>query len=124
MVLSCRLLNTRVTAINGPARENFPSDSADAFRLLRRWDVERARRYCDFVASDECSTPYERTTANDDYREVQLWFEQDFYDDLGPNRELPALPEQVKTAVDQSKAPGAWKYSAQWRTFIRKQADR
>lgn len=117
--LEALLSNANITAINGLDREHFPSNATHAFGLLRRWDVERSRRYSEFIALDSNSTSYERATAHDDFREIQLWYEQDFFDHLGPNRELPALPKSVATAVDRSKAPGAWKYSDEWRELIR-----
>lgn len=121
--LEALLSNGKVTAINGLDRVYFPSNASDAFHLLRRWDVERSRRYSEFIVSTADGTPHERTTALDDFREIQLWYEQDFFDDLGPNRELPALPKEVIDTVDQSKVSGAWKYSAKWREFIRQTED-
>jgi hypothetical protein len=121
--LEALLMNPRVTALNGLDRKFFPSNSADAFRLLRRWDVERGRRYSEFVAADPSSTPHERCTARDDFREVQLWYEQDFFSDLGPNRELPSLPTDVIASVDLASTEGGWKYSTAWRTFIRQTAE-
>lgn len=120
--LGTLLANARVTALNGLDRQNFPPAASDAFRLLRRWDVERNRRYAAFIASDPYSTPHERAAANDDFREIALWYEQDFFDDLGPSRELPELPDHVLAATDHSRVAGAWKYSSQWREFIRQQA--
>jgi hypothetical protein len=120
--LEALLVNPRVTALNGLERKFFPPHSAHAFRLLRRWDVERARRYSAFVAADLSSTARERFVAHDDFREVQLWYEQDFFDDLGPDRELPSLPTEVITSADQTSTEGGWKYSAAWRTFIRQTA--
>lgn len=119
--LDALLSNVMVTAINGLDRRHFPPSAADAFRLLRRWDVERSRRYSEFIASDPDSTPYERATAIDDLREVQLWYEHDFFDDLGPGRELPILPDHVMNASDLSKVTSAWKYSSAWRHFIRQE---
>lgn len=119
--LDTLLANVMVTAINGLGRQYFPSSAVDAFRLLRRWDIERSRRYSAFIASDSDSTPHERATALDDFREIQLWYEQDFFDDLGPGRELPGLPDQVSAATDLSKDAGTWKYSSQWREFIQQE---
>ena len=113
------LLNDKITVINGLDRKYFPSNAGDAFSLLRRWDVERSWRYSEFIASAADATEHECATALDDFREIQLWYEQDFFDYLGPNRELPALPGEVINAVDQSKAASAWKYSTEWREFIR-----
>lgn len=121
--LEALLANARVTALNGLDRRFFPSHSADAFRLLRRWDVERAGRYSAFVAADPSSTPRERFVAHDDFREVQLWYEQDFFSDLGPDRALPSLPADVIAAADQTSTEGGWKYSAAWRNFIRQTAE-
>lgn len=117
--LGALLSNGKVTAINGLERGFFPSDAGEAFHLLRRWDVERGRRYSEFIVSTPDATPPERTIAVDDFREIQLWYEQDFFDYLGPNRELPALPSEVIDAVDQAKVAGVWKYSAEWRELIR-----
>ncbi len=119
--LDALLANTRVSALNGLHRRHFPSSAANAFRLLRRWDVERSRRYFAFIDADPDSTPHERAAATDDFREIQLWHEQDFFDDLGPGRALPDLPEPVLAAADLSAVAGAWKYSPQWRKFIRQQ---
>jgi hypothetical protein len=113
------LSNGRITAVNGLDRSLLLSDVGEAFSLLRRWDVERSRRYSEFIASASDATPYERATALDDFRELQLWYEQDFFEHLGPDRELPALPVTVARAVDQSKDARAWKYSVAWRAFIR-----
>jgi len=121
--LDALLSNDEITAINGLAREHFPSSASGAFGLLRRWDVERARRYSKFIASDANATPDERTSAHDDSREIQLWYEQDFFDDLGPDRELPTLPDAVMSAVDQSMVGGTWKYSTQWREFIQRETE-
>lgn len=109
--LEALLSNGKITTINGLDREYFPSGAGDAFSLLRRCDVERSWRYSEFIASTADATSHERATALDDFREIQLWYEQDFFDHLGPNRELPALPNEVIDTVDQSKAVGAWKYS-------------
>lgn len=121
--LEALLSNGKIIAINGLGREYFSSNAGDAFSLLRRWDVERSWRYSEFIASTADATPYERATALDDFREIQLWYEQDFFDHLGPNRELPALPNEVIDVEDQSKAAGAWKYSTEWREFIRQTED-
>ncbi|MDP3281932.1 MAG: hypothetical protein U1D41_16120 [Nitrosomonas sp.] len=121
--LETLLSNDKITAINGLDRKYFPSNAGDAFSLLRRWDVERSRRYSEFIASTADATPHECTTALDDFREIQLWYEQDFFDYLGPNRKLPALSDDVINAVDQSKVAGAWKYSTEWRKFIRQTED-
>ncbi len=117
--LEALLSNDKITAINGLDREYFSSNVGHAYSLLRRWDVERSWRYSEFIASTADATHHERATAFDDFREIQLWYEQDFFDHLGPNRELPALPKEVINAVDQSKVAGAWKYSKEWREFIR-----
>jgi hypothetical protein len=113
------LKNGRITAVNGLDRSLLPSNAGEAFSLLRLWDVERSRRYSEFISSAADATPYERAAALDDFREVQLWYEQDFFDQLGPARELPALPVAVASAVDQSRDTRTWKYSILWRTFIR-----
>ena len=113
------LYNGRITAVNGLDRSFLLSNAGEAFSLLRLWDVERSRRYSEFISSAADATPYERAAALDDFREIQLWYEQDFFDHLGPARELPALPVAVANAVDQSKDARAWKYSVSWRTFIR-----
>jgi len=117
--LEALLSNGKITAINGLDRKHFPTNAGDAFFLLRRWDVERSWRYSEFIASNADATPHERATAIDDFREIQLWYEQDFFDHLGPNRELPALHNDVIDAVDQSKVTGTWKYSTKWREFVR-----
>jgi hypothetical protein len=111
--------NERITAVNGLDRCLLVSYPGEAYSLLRRWDVERSRRYSEFISSAADATRYERAAAFDDFREIQLWYEQDFFDDLGPARELPALPVAVASAVDQSKDAHAWKYSVSWRSFIR-----
>lgn len=117
--LDALLSNAKITTINGLDRKYFSSNAGDAFSLLRRWDVERSWRYSEFIASTADATPHESATALDDFREIQLWYEQDFFDHLEPNRELPALPNEVINALDQSKVSGAWKYSKEWREFIR-----
>ncbi|WP_257385535.1 hypothetical protein [Tahibacter caeni] len=119
--LDTLLANALVSAINGLDRRHFPSNADDAFRLLRRWDVERSRRYAAFIEADPDSTPHERAAAIDDFREIQLWYEQDFFDDLGPGRTLPDLPDQVLAAADLTEGAGAWKYSSPWREFIQQQ---
>lgn len=121
--LEALLSNNKITTINGLGREYFPSNASDAFFLLRRWDVERSRRYLTFITSVADATPHERATALDDFREIQLWYEQDFFDHLGTNRELPVLSSEVIDAVDQSRVVGAWKYSNEWREFIRQTED-
>ncbi len=121
--LEALLANDKITTINGLDREYFPSNAGDAFSLLRRWDVERSWRYSEFIASTAEATPHECATAIDDFREIQLWYEQDFFDHLGPNRELPALPNEVIDVVDHSKVAGAWKYTTEWREFIRQTED-
>lgn len=116
------LENARITAVNGLDRSLLSSNAGnagEAYSLLRLWDVERSRRYSEFIASAADATPFERSVALDDFREIQLWYEQDFFDRLGAARELPALPVAVASAVDQSRDARAWKYSASWRTFIR-----
>jgi hypothetical protein len=113
------LANDMVTAVNGLERRLLPPIAADAFALLRRWDVERSRRYAEFIGAAADASPYERATAVDDFRESQLWFEQDFFESLGPGRELPTLRVEVMDASDQAMAAGAWKYSPSWRAFIR-----
>lgn len=113
------LSNERITAVNGLDRGVFPSDVGEAFALLRRWDVERSRRYYEFIAAAADASPHECATALDDCREIQLWYEQDFFEQLGPQRELPSLPVDVLRASDRSMAARAWKYSAHWRAFIR-----
>ncbi|WP_306546015.1 hypothetical protein [Desulfobulbus sp.] len=117
--LETLLSNEKITTINGLDRDYFPSNVVDAYSLLRRWDVERSWRYSEFIVSATDATPHEHATALDDFREIQLWYEQDFFDHLGPNRELPVLPNEVIDAVDQCKVVGAWKYSSEWREFIR-----
>lgn len=114
--------NGRITAVNGLDRSLLLSNAGnagEAYSLLRLWDVERSRRYSEFISLAADATPYERSVALDDFREIQLWYEQDFFDHLGAARELPALPVAVAGAVDQSRDARAWKYSAAWRTFIR-----
>lgn len=113
------LENGRITAVNGLDRSLLSSNAGEAYALLRLWDVERSRRYSEFIASDANATPFERSVALDDFREIRLWYEQDFFDRLGAARELPALPGAVASAVDQTRDAGAWKYSVSWRTFIR-----
>jgi hypothetical protein len=113
------LSSGRITAVNGLDRSLLLSNAGEAFSLLRLWDVERSRRYSEFISSAADATPYERAAALDDFREIQLWYEQDFFDHLGPARALPALPVAVASAVDQSKDARAWKYSVSWRSFIR-----
>jgi hypothetical protein len=70
--LEALLSNGKITAINGLDREYFPSNTGDAFSLLRRWDVERSWRYSEFIASTADATRHERATALDDFREIQL----------------------------------------------------
>lgn len=118
--LEALLSNGKITAINGLDRKYFSSNAGDAYCLLRRWDVERSWRYAEFIASTADATYHERATALDDFREIQLWYEQDFFDHLGSNRELPALPNVIINAIDQSKVAGTWKYAKEWREFIRK----
>jgi hypothetical protein len=113
------LANPKITAVNGLDRGVLPSNASEAYSLLRRWDVERSRRYSEFVNSAADATAHERATALDDFREIQLWYEQDFFEQLGPERELPALSMQMAQAVDQTKDNRAWKYSNRWRAFIR-----
>jgi hypothetical protein len=116
------LENGRITAVNGLDRSLLSSNAGnpgEAYALLRLWDVERSRRYSEFIASVADATPFERSVALDDFREIQLWYEQDFFDRLGAARELPALPVAVASAVDQTMDAGAWKYSVSWRAFIR-----
>ncbi len=117
------LSNERITAVNGLNRSLLLSNAGEAFSLLRLWDVERSRRYSEFISSAADATLYERAAALDDFREIQLWYEQDFFDHLGPEREFPALPVAVDRAVDQSKDSRAWKYSVAWRTFIRDEGE-
>jgi hypothetical protein len=71
------------------------------------------------IAADADSTAHERATALDDFQEIQLWYEQDFFAHLRPNRQLPALPSDLIGAADRAKEACAWKYSAQWREFVR-----
>jgi hypothetical protein len=111
--------NPKITAVNGLGVRLLPSNANDAYGLLRRWDVERSRRYSAFIDAAADSSPYERAAALDDFREMQLWFEQDFFEQLGPQRELPTLPHHIANAVDQTEATRGWKYSAEWRLFIR-----
>lgn len=112
------LANPKITAVNGLDRSLLVPNPVDAFALLRLWDVERSRRYSEFISSAADAPAGERATALDDFREIQLWYEQDFFDRLGPARELPVLPVPVASAVDQAKDALAWKYSPAWRTFI------
>ncbi|GAA0359735.1 hypothetical protein GCM10009092_24930 [Bowmanella denitrificans] len=116
--LEAVLSNHKITTINGLARRYFPSSCDDAYFLLRRWDVERSRRYYEFIIACADATSYERAMALDDLREIQLWYEQDFFSHLGPNRELPGLPDGVAEASDQAQVAGTWKYSAAWREFV------
>jgi hypothetical protein len=113
------LASPRITAVNGLDRRLLPSNAQEAYALLRRWDVERSRRYSEFVDSAADATSHERATALDDFREIQLWYEQDFFEQLGPERELPALSIDMAQAVDQTRDDRAWKYSDAWRAFIR-----
>ena len=113
------LTNRKVTCINGLDRLLLPQRAEDAFPIMRRWNVERSRLYLEFLNTAPDATPHERATAFDDHREVQLFFEQDFFTRLGPNRELPALPPAVLAATDRTRDVGAWKYSAVWRALVR-----
>jgi hypothetical protein len=95
------LLGSRaVTCVNGLDRALLPDTAEEAFRLIRRWDVERNRRYVAFLDQAADATSRERAIALDDYRETQLWYQQDFFADLGPDRALPALPPAVATSAD------------------------
>jgi hypothetical protein len=110
--------NRAVTCVNGLDRALLPDAAEEAFRLIRRWDVERNRRYVGFLNQAPDATPRERATALDDYRETQLWYEQDFFAALGPDRALPALPLAVAAAIDRTFQAGAWKYARAWRDFV------
>lgn len=120
--LGALLRNEAITAVNGLDRRLLPPDANEAYALLRRWDVERSRRYAAFLATDTDATPTERAVALDDLREVQLWYEQDYFDRLGPARALPSLPDAVAGAVDLSRVSRAWKYAPRWRRFVRETA--
>jgi len=120
---STLLANDRISAVNGLDRGLFPSDASAAFALLRRWDVERSRRYSEFIETAADATPHERWAAADDFREIQMWYEQDFFEQLGPDRELPPLLAEVLGAQDRAVAASAWKYSAGWRSFIRAEGE-
>jgi hypothetical protein len=113
--------NANVTCINGLDRALLPNRAEDAFFLIRRWDIERNRRYVEFLGDAPDATPPERAKAIDDYREAQLWYEQDFFDQLGPNRAWPALPSSVLSATDRTREVKAWKYSPVWRAFTRQE---
>lgn len=115
--LDAVIANRQITAVNGLDRTLLPSNSEAAYALLRRWDVERSRRYYEFIATAADSTPLERAAALDDFREIQLWYEHDFFAHLGPARALPSLPDNVVNAVDQSKDARAWKYAPSWRAL-------
>ncbi len=112
------LRNPNVTCINGLDRAILPQHAEDAFFLIRRWDIERSGRYVEFLNKSPDATPSECAVALDDHREAQLWYEQDFYNQLGPNRQWPALPSSVLSATDRTREAGAWKYSRVWRDFI------
>jgi hypothetical protein len=116
--------NERITAVNGLDRNLLLPNAGEAYPLLRLWDVERSRRYAEFISSAADATPCERSVALDDFREIRLWYEQDFFDRLGAARELPALPVTVAGAVDRSRDARAWKYSVSWRNFIRDTGER
>jgi hypothetical protein len=122
--LETLLSSERITAVNGLDRKLIPSTVSEAFALVRRWDVERSRRYSEFIAADADAAPYERASALDDFREIQLWYEQDFFDSLGPERALPALSVELIAAVDQSMAARTWKYSVAWREYIKKSGEK
>jgi hypothetical protein len=113
--------NRAVTCVNGLDRALLPDTPEEAFRLIRCWDVERNRRYVRFLDQAADATPRERATALDDYRETQLWFEQDFFADLGPDRALPALPPAVAAATDRALETGTWKYARSWRDFVERE---
>ncbi len=114
--------NANVTCINGIDREFLPQPAEEAFFFIRRWDLERSRRYVEFLDSASDATPGERATARDDHREAQLFYEQDFFDQLGPNRAWPALPSAVVSAPDRTRDAGTWKYSPVWRSFVQQEA--
>lgn len=118
------LANPAITTVNGLDKQRLRDGSDDALALLRRWDVERGRRYAAFITADADATAYERETAIDDFREVQLWYEQDFFERLTPARELPPLPAALAEATDASQAAQGWKYAPAWRRFIRQTGER
>ena len=95
--------------------------AADDLDPAREAVGESAAAFREAVEADPDSTPHERAAAIDDFREIQLWYEQDFFDDLGPGRALPHLPDPVLAAADLTGRAGAWKYSSAWREFIRQQ---
>lgn len=117
------LRNRSISCINGLDRTLFPNLAGEAFVLLRRWDIERNRRYVEFLRRAPDATTGELELAVDDYREIQLWYEQDFYGQLGPNRALPPLPPAVLSAPDATKGASAWKYARTWREFARRDAN-
>jgi hypothetical protein len=116
------LENSNVTCINGLDRALLPERAQEAFFFIRRWDIERSRRYVEFLDTASDATPGEHATAIDDQREAQLFYEQDFFDQLGPNREWPALPPAVLSAPDRTRDAQSWKYSPVWRSFVQREA--
>jgi hypothetical protein len=115
------LRNPNVTCINGLDRALLPRSEEHAFFLIRRWDIERNRRYVEFLNNAPDATPRECATALDDLRETQLFYEQDFFNQLGKDRQLPSLPSAVLAAPDRTSEAGAWKYSRAWREFVQRE---
>lgn len=120
--LEALLGNGNVTALNGLDRGLLPNSAEEAFVFIRRWDIERNRRYVEFLDNAADATPRERAVALDDYREAQMWYEQDFFDQVGSKREVPALAPHVLSATDRAREVGAWKYSTLWRGFVQSEA--
>ena len=112
------LANTSITSINGLDRVLLPENPELAFSTLRRWNLERSRRYLEFLDQTQDATSREREIALDDQREMQLFYEQDFFDKLGPNRKWPDLSPDILSAPDRTHSAGAWKYSRVWREYV------
>lgn len=119
---SLLLQNPDVTHVNGLDRVHLPQQGEEAYSLLRRWEVERCRRYVEFLNGSPDATQHERDIALDDYRELECWYAMDLFSQLSPNRELPALPHSVQSATDATVGVRAWKYSQVWRDFVRSEA--
>ncbi len=109
--LGALLANARVTCINGLDRRFFPDQPAEAFVVLRRWDVERSHRYSAWIDGRADADARESEAARDDAREAELWFAQDFFEVLGPQRQPPELPESLRAAVDRTCAAPGWKHA-------------
>lgn len=123
--LARRLEDTPAGQFLADARLNYAEGDPPSAVARELWEtmstrfVGAASGRIEIIAADVEATPHEREAALDDYREIQLWYEQDFFERLGRQREHPALPEDVASAPDRSMAANAWKYSAEWRAFIR-----